>query len=296
MTPGARPSSANAGESSFGYHRLATLSLCERRYAFRYGLRFEPHRTADAPALGSLLHIAAMHHYRAAAGLEAHDPVTAMREAPARIVHQYARALEIWPRYVEWARTEDNFRVLDVEREYEATIQDRRITSRLDLVVQVGAKVRVIDHKSTGGQLRYVASEYADSGQMCVEEALGEAVLPAMYGLEWGGLFITAISTSGAEPVALRSRVSVKREWRDAVLASLGPMLQHAADLEAQPGWGSMGSAFQRAVSAEACRDRWGKCPYFDLCREGPSARNSAAFPFDRAIGIDTTLREGTGR
>ena len=113
----------SAGESSFGYHRAATLQLCQRRYAFRYGLRLEPHRTADAPALGSLLHIAMMHHYRRLAGFDALEPIEAMRQAPSRIAHQFARAQEVWPRYVEWAHTEDaNFKVLDVEREYSAKV------------------------------------------------------------------------------------------------------------------------------------------------------------------------------
>ena len=287
----------SAGESSFGYHRAATLQLCQRRYAFRYGLRLEPHRTADAPALGSLLHIAMMHHYRALAGFDALEPIEAMRRAPARIAHQFARAVEVWPRYVEWAHTEDAaLTVLDVEREYSAKVWGRMITSRLDLVVQSGRSVRIIDHKSAGGELRYVAQSYADHGQMCVEEAIGESVLPEMYGLEWGGLYITAVSTSGAEPVALRSKVPVSRDWRGSVLESLGKVLYQAEMLHGRADWATEGGAFALPVNAEVCRDRWGKCPYYDLCREGPSYMDSSAFPFDSTIDEVSALREGAGR
>lgn len=289
----------SAGESSRGFHRLITLQDCVRKYGFRYGLRLEPQRSTDAPALGSLLHIALMHRHLKAMGTNGADldPVEAMRRAPARIAHQFSKAVDVWNRYVPWADTEDAaWRILDVEREYEARIEGFRVTARLDLVAEYRGQAIIIDHKSASGELASVIRGYEGTGQMAFEEVLGASVLPEMYGLPFGGVWLNAIGTAGQEPVALRSRLQISRPWRDAVVDALGILLRHAESVESREDFGTDAGTFDLPVSPEACWSRWGRCDYYDLCRDGIDAMPSSFFNFDRGADEATILRESAGR
>jgi hypothetical protein len=229
---------------------------------------------------------------------EALDPVEAMRQAPARIAHQFTKATEVWRRYVPWADVEDRaWRILDVEREYEATIDGRKITARLDLVVAAGGKVHIVDHKSASGDLAQTIRGYSSAGQMALEASIGATILPEMYSLPWGSLWINAISTSGAEPAALRAPLRVEENWRLAVIDSLGVLLRHAESVEeGRPDWPSEACAFDLPVSPESCWSRWGKCDYYDLCRQGIAGMRSSHFAFDRGGDQVSILREGSGR
>ena len=294
--PTPKPMGLSAAESSRGYHRVTTWDACARRYGFRYGLRLEAQRGADAPARGSLLHLALMHHYRALGGFDAEDPIEAMRCAPARIAHQYDSALDVWARYVAWAEVEDGeWNVLDVEREYAVRLGGRRITARVDLVVEDAGRVIAVDHKSAGGKLQYVPREWENSGQMALLATIGAAVFPGMYGIPFGGVWVNAISTSGEAPVGLRARLQIEDAWRLSVLAGLASRLRELDLIESTPGWGTEAGVFGLDVSPEACRDRWGRCDYYDVCRAGPKALRSAHLPFDRGTDVVTELREATG-
>lgn len=288
----------SASESRRGYHRLALLDTCRRKYGLRYGLGLEAATMPDAPALGSLFHLAAMHHYRALAGLEALDPVEAMRQAPASVAHQFAAAVRVWERYLPWAAGVDRGeRVLDVEREFSARLGGRFITARLDLVVERGGVIVARDHKTGGGNLAAEVRAYEESGQIALIDRIGAGVLPDLYGLPWGTVEINCVSTSGAEPVGYRAAVVPPRAWQRDVLESLKAQLALAGEVEARADWGTEAGAFALGPSPEACKTRFkqGRCEFYGVCRTGPAALRSPHLPLSRGRDEVSVFAESAG-
>lgn len=274
----------SAGPSRAGYHRLSLWLVCKRKFGLRYREGLVPLLTREPLALGSLLHIARMHHYRGMAGLPAIDPIEAMRQAPARIAWVFDRARRIWEGYRLWAASADRFKVLSVEEEYEVRIGGQLFTARLDLVYQgTDGRVWVDDLKSTGGKVETHHHEWDDAGQMAMIDVLARAVLPGVFGIPYGGITITSVCTA-AQFAAARAPLRVPPSWRASVLHAAGEGLAEiAADRR---------DAMGLPPNPEACMDRWGPCDYRAVCRMG--LVESALAEFDRA-GVEP-LVESAGR
>ncbi|MDP3772890.1 MAG: PD-(D/E)XK nuclease family protein, partial [Gemmatimonadales bacterium] len=234
--------------------------------------------------LGSLLHVARMHYYRGQAGLPALDPVEAMRQAPGRIAWVFDRARRIWEGYAKWAPVADRFKVLSVEEEYEIRIGGNLFTARLDLVYQgTDGRVWIDDLKSTGGNVEKHHYEWDHAGQMAMIDVLGRAVLPAVFGVPYGGITITSICTASTFAAA-RAPLQIAPAWRASVLEAAREGLAAIAN--------DPRAAWDLPPNPEACMDRWGPCDYRDLCTRGPT--EAALAEFDQAAV--ETLVEGAGR
>lgn len=290
----------NSGESRRGYHRLATLAACKRKYGLRYGLGLEGAQQAPALALGSLVHLAAMHHYRRVAGQGVLDPIEAMRQAPESIAHQFTPAVAVWERYVQHVTdtgADDEMCVLDVEREFEARIGGRLITARLDLVFARDGQVIVMDHKTAGGDLASEIRAYEGSGQIALLDAIGAGAVAPLYGWPFAGVEINAVGTAKQDPPVVRRRVVPPREWQADVVGALGGLLVEADAIEARTDWRTEAGVFVLAPAPEACKTRFrhGKCEFYDVCREGPGALRSPHLPLVRGRDAASAIVETAG-
>lgn len=287
----------SAGESKRGSHRLMTAMKCDRRYMARYIEMLDEATPGEPLALGSLFHLGAMHYYLAQRvggppeGFSLLDPIDAMRSAPARIVWAFDRAARVWARYVPWAKRNDRWEVLDVEREFTVRLAGQEVTARIDLCAYEEGAVRFVDHKTAGGVLKNLYLDYEMSPQLALHEVIGEALCQEVYGRPFGGVWINAVSTrDGAGPVAWREPIRIEPLWRDAAIRALTQASNHAAALEARVKLGALGF-WDLDANPTACRGRYGWCTFRDLCLRGPSAIRE----YVRVGDVVTALGEGAG-
>lgn len=285
----------SAGPSRRGYHRVADYAVCPFRYAVKHLLHLEPPIASDAIALGSLGHIGLMHYYLARTGVTEGvlDPIEAMRTAPARIAHQFARAAEIFGYYVERYRSE-TLRVLDVEREFAVTVTDRKgvrhlHTQRADLVVDLAGSVAIFDHKFEANVGPARMNVHCAEGQFVGYECIGRKLLPKLYGLPWGGVYVNGIRSVppyGARDSFRRIPLAVPAERVrrfPAMIAELNTAIDRDADELRDP--------YDYRRNFEACNGMRYGCDYTRLCDEGKRAEDS----FVRAVDTATFIREGSG-
>ena len=283
------PNSAasSAGESSFGYHRVTTFQTCKRKYAYKYLLRLELPVMPRNLAMGSMVHLALMHYYLRRAGhQDVIGPVEAMHGADARMAWIFQEAKDVVERYLRWAGGNDALAVLDVEREYEVNLGGRVLTARIDLTFEANGQVFVNDHKSTAGDVTKHHIEWSRRGQMATLDAIGASVFPAMYGLPYGGITITAISTQKVPEVdAIRSPLEIEPGWQETVLQGLAASLEEIDSFEkreVQP--------WEYPIAPEACRGRYGWCEFLPLCRFGKAELGR----FTSVVDDATKVAEGS--
>lgn len=260
---------SSAGPSRRGWHRVALWAACQQAWAYRYLLHLVPAHEPVGRAVGTLVHLALMHYYtREGLGVEAPDPIVAMRRAPARLAHAYETARLTFEAYVADRRRAlpPEWRVLAVEAEYATTVGGWPHTQRLDLTLEIGGRCFPLDHKSTSGSTgRGVAQEWADDGQFASLRAIGAGVVAPAHGLPFGGVLVNAISTKPPYAVERHSVTVPER----IVTARLRAIAEMNAEIAAAIESGRDPWEYRRDG---ACRGRYGACEFLALCHRGRDA------------------------
>lgn len=227
----------SAGPSLRGSHRLQLWHRCPQAWAYRYvlGLDTKPTR---ALAVGSLVHAALMEHYLG------HDPIAAMRAAPDDLVIYFEDALKLFVAYRNHYKN-DRLNVIGVEQEFVIRAGPYFHTQRFDLLIrdELG-RVWIWDHK-TGGR-----SDWEHSLQFLSAAMIGRAY----FGDKFGGLTINQVSElrrfSIYPPEAMIRQVA-------RTILTTNDQIERELAANTDP------YAYHRTY---ACQDRFGKCPYLDLC------------------------------
>lgn len=273
-----------------------TKLKCDRRYGFRYLEKLDEAMPGEPIALGSLFHLGAMHYYLAQrrggppTGFNVLAPLDAMRKAPERIAWTFARASRVWAAYEPWAKRHDHWVVLDVEREYEVRLGGKVFTSRVDLTAfdPVENCVLFSDHKTSGGQLNKLYLDYEMSAQLVMQERIGHALVPGIYGVPFGGVWINTVSTRDSAQVAYRQPLTFPRIWSDSVARSMTRASVEAAALEEVYRRENL-TPWDLEPNPTACRGRYGWCQFRQLCLRGDSALRE----YIRTGDVVTQLGEG---
>lgn len=293
MTAALQPS---AGESRRGSHSLMSKLKCNRRYAFRYLEMLDEATPSEPIAVGSMFHLAALHHYLARRrggppkGFQVLHPIEAMRMASQRIAWTFDRSRRIWERYEQWAKRKDHWVILDVEREYEVRLGGKLFTTRVDLTVfdPLEKVVLAVDHKTAGGQLKKVYLDYEMSPQLVMQERIGKAIFSQIYGLPFGGVWMSAVSTSNAPMVAWREPLRFPKIWSEGVARAMTSASIEAAKLEELYRARKL-NPWDLEPNPTACKGRYGWCKFRQLCLRGPSALRE----YIRTGDVVTQLGEG---
>lgn len=294
MTP--TPQQPSAGESRRGSHSLMTILKCECRYAFRYLEMLDEATPGEPLALGSMFHLGGMHYYLARrkggppAGFTVLNPIDAMRMAPQRIAWTFDRAKRVWERYEPWAKRKDTWVVLDVEREYEVRLGGKLFTTRVDLTAfdPTEKAILFVDHKTSGGQLNKLYLDYEMSAQLVMQERVGVALVQAIYGVPFGGVWINTVSTRDGPQVAYRQPLRFPRIWADGVVRSMTQASIDAAELEERYCRENL-TPWDLMPNPTVCRGRYGWCQFRQLCMRGDSALRE----YIRTGDVVTQLGEG---
>lgn len=250
------PDVQNTGPSSAGYHRLAQFVQCPQRFAYRWVLGFTMPVEGDATGIGTVLHELLRGWYLGLMGEESLEGL-----AP-RYQRFIPRAIDLFVKYCARYPTEP-WTVLDAEREIEVKLNECRLTRRLDLIVEQGGKVYVVDHKTAGRVASRIRSAPLD-WSLATQEIAGEAVLPGAYGLEWGGFILNVIGTGNEGAEFRRQTIRFPPHFLVSIPRSLYWYLQRIDALAETDPW-----CYPRSG---ACEGRYGMCEYLDLCRFGRSA------------------------
>lgn len=146
------PVLTEGGPSRAGISRLIAFDSCPQKFAFRHLLRLTPLLEPRGRGLGTVLHIALEHFYRAFIGLPCVDPHEAIRGVHSRYAPYVEPARRIFDAYREWWQPgEQNLKVLAVEYEVAVRVHGHLHTQRFDLVVESNGTAWVWDHKCVPG-------------------------------------------------------------------------------------------------------------------------------------------------
>lgn len=206
------------------------------------------------------------------------DPFEAMRQAPPRIAHQYERAAEVLNAYMS-ANSQDDLRVLAVERELQAKVGGHLYTQRADLIASIGGSAVIIDHKSTGGSVSTLPAEYEVSGQMLGYEILGRALLPSLYGRPFGGVMANLIGT--------KPPYKSQRHWVRVDPGMLDQWAESMAEVNGMIAWDESRSPWQYRRNFETCMGRYGMCQYLTLCKRGKFGLNEYEARIEAEVPAD---------
>jgi len=296
MIDALKPSS---GPSSRGFHRLALYAACPQKFVYSQLRHLEPLRMSEPLALGSMLHLALMHHYLAKMGRESLDPIEAMRSAPARMAYCFERAKSVFTAYREWSAIVDaQWDLLDVERQFEVNVAGSLYTQRADLVVRSKAdsKVYLVDHKCLmSTSVATLPKWRLLDGQNYGYDLLGRALI-GRYVYEnavFGGVFLNLIKCSA--PFAFkRHPLPISNRLREAFIDALAASIDGMDRVESRLV-GSIGIPFEaerRGLINGICQGRYDACEYTELCLRGESAMPS----YQVAVDQGTRVKEGSGR
>jgi len=98
-------------------------------------------------------------------------------------------------------------------------------------------------------------------------DAIGRALLPSLYGLPYGGIMITAISTRDEVDIGeevVRTALSICDEWKRACLSSTPFWAAQLVQMEQE-----IADPWLWPCAPTACHSQWGWCDYLPLCERG---------------------------
>jgi len=271
------------GPSPRGWHRLQLATECLQKYAWKYeagnGGKPSPKKTSPALAKGTLVHLALAQHYA-----RQRDGETEW-ETPQRAVSLISRlekieeyaseALDTYDAYVahhDW-QDKEQWKVLAVEELLSTTIAGKYLlTGRADLVVEdVGGRVFVVDHKTTGRIQRSHREYYTISGQL-----LGYSFMAReKYGERFAGLIVNLIQhgTPRYERFQISRSPHLEAKFEQSIVDIEESIERMKATGRAVDDW-------PKAMSELVCYHRYGACKFIDKCRWGAEAKKGGNWAF----------------
>lgn len=262
----------DTGPSERGWHRAETVLHCPQMFAYKYKLGLQDNDSGPL-VRGTLGHVGLAHYYArlmcVARGLDPnvyyYDPLDAVQLKADRVGAAAQPFIEpiqglvrhyIADRVMEAGALE----ILGVEVPVETRINGHRITQKLDLVVRdQRRKVYFYDHKFVARIDKKSIDRYGLSGQFLLMETFGRE----LFGQEFGGARINLLGVNDfkierAEPPP---RPFAKQEFARTI--DFAEKLIAFYDNTDPWHWPKM-------FSETVCYTPYGRCPFFDLCREGP--------------------------
>lgn len=282
------------GPSPRGWHRLQQAAECLQKYAWAYEApKVEdeaPTTKSQALIKGSLVHLALAQHYarmRAAqkdsveqlSVLDGDSPDSWVE--PEEAVELIAKlekgenyipgVLETYRQYVRHYDEEterQSMKILAVEELLQTQIAGKYLfTGRMDLVYEdLGGRVWIVDHKTTGRMTSSHAQYYAISGQL-----MGYAHLAReRYGERFAGVKINLIQHEPAkfERLTLSRSPNLESKFEQIVVDIEESIERMKASGRTYDNW-------PKAINEMTCHGRYGACSFIDQCRYGAGSRKA---------------------
>lgn len=269
------------GPSPRGWHRLQLAAECLQKYAWTYEGKSGESRRKTSPALvrGSLLHLALAQHYARIRDGESEwvEPVEAVQLVAAVEGHDpqvVESIISTYRAYAEHYAAEDlNYRVMHVEDLLDMQIEQYRLTGRLDLVVEdLGGRIWVLDHKTTGRITSAHKQFYAISGQLLGYSHMARRA----YGSRFAGLIINLVQVGGDhkfERVVLPRSLQLENRFEQIVVDLERSIERVRAEERDVADW-------PKAASELVCYHRYGACEFIDWCRHGQGSAKAGNWSF----------------
>lgn len=252
--------SVDAGQSSAGWHRLQLFIECPRKFGYKEIIGLLPMIQSSPLALGSATHEGLAAHYLGRPFEEG------LKDAPKRWAYKVPIARSILQAYVKHYLREP-FEVIDVERELIVRINKRKFTRRVDLIFLQQGKIYIMDHKTAGQPKSRFASAQHEAA-LFTQDLVGRAVIPGIYGKEFGGVVLNVIG-SGEPFEFIRRPLLFPPEIIKNAVTSLDYWLSQSESLI------QSGMSPWEYPQSWSCQGRYSRCDFWSLCKRGRSAAES---------------------
>lgn len=266
----------NTGPSPRGWHRLQLALECPQKYGWHYevGLGQQGDKKNDSPPLikGSLIHLALAHHYSQIKAMQ-NDEDPAEFEDPCIAMEIVAKKNgEAWEKEIDTCRktflayldhySDENLKILEVERLAYTSIQGHVFTGRFDLIYEDRrGKVWVCDHKTTGRLHSKQRQFYGISGQLT-----GYAYMAAqIYGDKFAGVILNQIQHVAPYKFArnpLPPAPNLLHRFPQIVVDAESVIKGCKESGRSPRNW-------PMAANELTCFSRYGACPYLERCTWG---------------------------
>jgi hypothetical protein len=281
------------GPSPRGWHRLQQAAECLQKYAWAYEApRVEEGTASKSAALakGSLVHLALAQHYarmRAAqkdpvvqlGALESDSPDAWVEPEEAveliarleKVENHVPGVLTTFRAYLDHYDTDSelqSMKIIAVEELLQTHIAGKHLfTGRMDLVYEdLGGRIWIVDHKTTGRLTSSHAQYYAISGQL-----LGYAHLAReKYGERFAGVKINLIQHDPPKFERLTLSRSPNLESRFEQI-----VVDIEESIERMKATGRDYDNWPKVINELSCFSRYGACSYIDQCRMGKGAKKA---------------------
>lgn len=279
------------GPSPRGWHRLQQAAECLQKYAWSYEKPPEPEGTekvekTKSPALvkGSLIHLAMAQHYARIRSKQEGKSVDewVQPEEAVRLIARLEKCediaddvIRVYQQYVrQYPYDDEQMKVLHIEELLQMKIADKYLfTGRMDLVYEdLGGRIWVCDHKSTGRLTSSHKHYYAVSGQL-----LGYAHLAKKaYGDRFAGVKLNLIEHGNPakfDRLTLERSPNFEARFERIVVDIEESVERMKASGRAYDDW-------PKAMNEMTCWGRYGACSYVDQCRFGEGAGVAGKWQF----------------
>lgn len=277
------------GPSPRGWHRLQQATECMQKYAWKYeapkpeegeGSGKKP--SSPALAKGSLIHLALAQHYatmraeqRAARGEDDDpknwcDPFTAVDlisrlEGNEKHAQVALDAYEAYRHQYDYQHERDTMEIVAVEDLVSTKIRGKYLlTGRLDLAYRdLGGRLWVMDHKTTGRLTSNQRTYYSMSGQMHAYLHMARETYDNVAGLRLNMIQHT-------DPKFERFDMLRSPFLESTFEQSIVDIEER---IEAMKATGRSFDDWPKAMSELTCIHRYGPCAFMDYCRHGFGAK-----------------------
>jgi len=276
----------SAGASSRGWHRLQLAAECLQKYAWTYKVPTAegaaPRHSSKSPALvkGTLIHLALAQHYARMRSEQAGTPqdewcepeesvrlIAKLEDATQfaeDVIYTYQQYCREYP-YEEEVQT---MKILGVEELFSTTIRGRYLyTGRMDLLYEdLGGRVYLADHKSTGRLTASHKEYFAISGQLMGYAHLARQV----YGDRLSGVKVNLVQHGAPkfERITLSRSPFLESKFEQIVVD-----IEEA--IERMEATGRDFDDWPKASNELSCFGRYGACQFIDQCRFGVGAKKA---------------------
>ena len=263
------------GASKQGPHRIGAFATCPQLEAFGYELNIRPNVEKDATKIGTLVHVGLAYRYGVLLDVKPDWLVYPDARWAIWICGQdrpdcAAEALRIYDAYVAHydpllaSGVVLPWKPLLVEHQFEVpfTMPDGSVepyTARIDMLVQCGQELWLVDHKSGSKISNHSGKHYAADRQMLTQLALARQA-----GYPVSRVFINAMSREYPEPRFGRFEVPISHE----AYAHLGQDTAWALE-QINIVRKRFPDPMNRPRTWESCMRKYGACNFTPLCTDG---------------------------